>query len=626
MPVLNIGTIKDVLPIPIGEDGEFAVAVYESGKGWRELVAWINVRVIKTIKESWQFEVMAADITDTEKAYVIKGAELGVFYGQNKMLMKGRIERITYSTNYEVKIVGRGFTESLLDSILIMNLDSATSDAGRVEYKATTASETIISEICSTNGDGATYWDVNVGTNTAYGNISPRFEYLTKLQAVVALAKQLDYYWWGSYGQAGETNLYPFNANYLNFSDSFGSDSEFIFYITGDTVNASYTSVEKDISNMTNYIIGLGAGDGAQKVKRIAYAASPVYTTLAADITATDTTIELTDGSDFDASGEIDIMGEKIKYATRTGNTLTDCTRGHTENTDGTLLDPNVANQVKHSIGTFVSKNVWLGSQPNPANAEADSSIEDEGIKMYVFSDSKYVYETDGKSCTALELDMSRIILDKMSAVNRLTIEAVDPFDILDDVNLGDTVYVVDAESGLDGSTGYTVVKIEAGEENGNSFARFELEHKTLDHTEVIGEAKSSIDSQATSSKGQTSILTYKESMTSDTELNIDFYLPTAVRRIGEAKVTIESTVANVTVDVGEIEWIGGARALSANSVEAEGSPFILNNIDVDIFDELQTVMHPDNMLGDDRWFRVQLTISSSADVTAWLNITCYST
>jgi len=196
----------------------------------------------------------------------------------------------------------------------------------------------------------------------------------------------------------------------------------------------------------------------------------------------------------------------------------------------------------------------------------------------------------------------------------------------LDDVNLGDTVYVVDAESGLDGSTGYTVVKIEAGEENGNSFARFELEHKTLDHTEVIGEAKSSIDSQATSSKGQTSILTYKESMTSDTELNIDFYLPTAVRRIGEAKVTIESTVANVTVDVGEIEWIGGARALSANSVEAEGSPFILNNIDVDIFDELQTVMHPDNMLGDDRWFRVQLTISSSADVTAWLNITCYST
>ena len=55
---------------------------------------------------------------------------------------------------------------------------------------------------------------------------------------------------------------------------------------------------------------------------------TPPSTTLAADLDDVDGVATLTDGSSFDQSGEIKVGTERIHYASRSGNTLNDITRG----------------------------------------------------------------------------------------------------------------------------------------------------------------------------------------------------------------------------------------------------------------------------------------------------------
>jgi len=514
---------------------------------WVEFNHYESFRVKKRQNQASEFEVKIYDISTAQKAYFKEGAEVLFFVGTN-MILKGRIQTIEYGSAFEVIAKGIGMETKLLDNQLIVigyilkedgdNLLLETGDnilflkENRIEYTNYSAQK-IIKEI---NSDILTTASSGIFSSD-YGNVSTRFEFTNRLNALSKVADAIDYYWWIS-----QTSSDDYNADYLNFASNQGETSSQKTFNIGST--STKTSQEKDIAGVVNYVYGLGYGDGVNQLKTSVYAASTQSSFLAANISSTDSSISLSDATDFDATGSARIAEEQITYAGINANTLTGCVRG---------ANATIARQ--HNINCYVEQHFETDS------AQTGSSIQIYGLMDHAMIDKSIV------DLPTLEALSSRYLSDRKTPVVRIKIVPDEPF-VDAGLNIGDNVTVVDSEANISGD--YRIVGLEYVSNYGVSTLEIEVSNKSLEFVEQMSKSKQDTENISRYMQGATNIYVMREAENCDASypLNFRFYMPAkaiAINKIflsfklknyryseSEGITEEELTSPSVTIQVGE--------------------------------------------------------------------------
>ena len=483
--------------VDIGVTDQSSIYVNNSGT-WTLLESFEAFNVTLKQNQVSNFSISVANIESTDKVFIKEGAEVAFMY-DTTLILKGRIQKITYTTAYSCEITGYGMEAVLLDKEFIKSSDK------RVQYTNESA-QTIANELLSQNSDGSSPWIMTPDTtglfDTDYGTISMRYEYANRLSALAKLSEAMDYEW------DVIQSVDPYTTDYFQIAPLLpttarATTSQGTFAITGASANCSQTSQQRDITNVANRIDGLGYGDGVNQVSTNTYNASATYSTLGTSISDTATTIILTDATDFAASGEIRIMEERITYTGKSTNSLTGCTRA-----------ANSTIALEHKSGVFVEKYIAI------ASAESGSSIDTNGL----MDDS--IINRDILDVATLELVVSRELLKKLEPIVRIKVIPDEPEQTAEDYSIGDLVTITDSESDLDDD--FRIVAIDFSSYYGDLSMELECSNRTLTFIEQMAKERKESEALGKYMQGSTNIYAISEAENCDSThpLNLRFFVP----------------------------------------------------------------------------------------------------
>jgi hypothetical protein len=469
--------------ITLGSLGNSSVYIKDSSGDWQEFINYEFFKVMKRLNQVSEFELRLYDIQGAEKAYVKEFAEV-LFFSENNLILKGRIQKINYETSFSAIATGYGMEAKLLDKELVENDNtSATWEELKRGQWTNISAQTVAKEILSSNTDGVTPWVMtpnNTGLfDTDYGDISVRYEYANRLNALAKTAEAIDYEWWVTQGNNYSDDF--FNIAPLQPDGTQAIVSQETFAITGASANCYLTNKETDINSVANKVDALGRGDGVNQIRTSCYNASTTTSTLSADITDSATTIGLTDASSFDATGTIRIMEEIITYSGKSGNNLTGCTRGTSSTT-----------AFSHKKNVFVEKHLAIGS------AEAGSSIKDNGL-LDITEPRRDIIDRD-----TLELIASRILIDRKDPIIRIMIQPNEPLAVAGAREIGELITITDAESDI--SDDYRIVSITYTSDYGILGMQIEASNKSLTFIEQMQKQRENNENLSKYMQGATNI------------------------------------------------------------------------------------------------------------------------
>jgi hypothetical protein len=490
----------------IGRANESTIYVNDAGV-WTEVEAFEDFNIKLKQNQVSEFSIRLPDIQAAEKAYIKEYAEVVFLFGTT-LILKGRIQKITYQTAYECDITGYGKEAILLDKEFIKAGDN------RIQYTNESA-QIIAEEALSSNSDGSAPWVMEsdgLGLfTTDYGNISMRYEYANRLSSLAKLTESLNYEW--SVTQSADFFTDFFQLAPLLPTTTRATVSQGTFSISGATPNCSQTSNEKDITNVANKINGLGYGDGINQVTTNTYNASDTFTTLGTSISDTDTTITLTDASAFASSGEIRIMEERITYSGKSSNDLTGCVRG-TSSTDA----------LEHKAGVFIEKYIAIDS------AESGSSIDTNGLM------DDTITNRDILDAATLELIVSRELLKRLDPIVRIKIIPDEPEETVETFKVGDLVTIEDEESDIDDD--YRIVSINFASYYGDLQLELECSNRTLTFIEQMAKERKEAEALGKYMQGSTNIYAINEAENCGGELSSETQSETNIATaMGSARV-----------------------------------------------------------------------------------------
>jgi|GEM_PF-4258555 len=234
--------------ITLGSAGNSSFYIKDLNGDWQEFSDYNYFKIAKRQNQVSEFEIDMWDLEAAEKLYVKEFAEV-LFFSENNLILKGRIQKITYRTAYEVSINGFGMESKLLEKELIKNGDK------RVQYTNESA-QTIAKEILSSDTSGSSPWIITPNTNglfdTDYGNISMRYEYGNRLNSLGKLTEAIEHEWGVSQGDSYNDDF--FNIAPLLPNTTRATVSQETFNITGENANCYLTQKETDITNVANKI------------------------------------------------------------------------------------------------------------------------------------------------------------------------------------------------------------------------------------------------------------------------------------------------------------------------------------------------------------------------------------
>jgi len=244
-----------------GKPNQIFVYIYDADPAvlkWKEVEGVEYFKVEKELNQMSKFEMTLPQIEASQKLYVKEYAKVLLISNQ-KLILKGRIQKVNYETSYSAHIEGYGMEAVILDKEY-KNATLSPDDEDRVQYTNWSA-QSIAKDLLSTSPTGSAPWSpytMNPRTYglfaTDYGNISMRYEYANKLTALGSLAGAIKYDWWIDHDPLTYTNDY-FNIASIrgNQTDPSG-DINRQFTITGANVNCEGTNYQKDVTNIANYI------------------------------------------------------------------------------------------------------------------------------------------------------------------------------------------------------------------------------------------------------------------------------------------------------------------------------------------------------------------------------------
>jgi hypothetical protein len=494
-----------------------------------------SLKVVNKLNQPSSFEVNLMDVTssDTNIAY---GMPIMFFVG-NKLFLKGRMDRPKFMTDGYANIKGLGMEASLKDKI-VSALTSATA-YGTNRFQYTNAnSDLIVKELCSLNGDGVTPWVVTPLTNEDFGDISMRFENVDKMNALATLSDSCtnsvgsSFDWWISQDVNEAPSAYA--TDYFNISSRRGvSSPTYTFYVSGDDQqNAVSTDREIDYEATATYVNVNGYGDGINQLRTSCFnntgdgVSTPRYTLTTQAITATYTgNVTVADSSKLTAGTAI--MGEeRVTFTVVNGTTINISARGAGSTTATT-----------HPHGIYIAN--WIDpAESNIANWEVGSAMKTQDRKE-ISLDATNIIDLD-----TLQLIATRTLLDRMNVPERITLNPEDPFDATTNMNLGDAVTIVDADTGLNGT--YRIVSEELDVDgDGNLTVTYEVSNRHLYLLESMNQIKATGQNEAVASQGATNIDSVHETDNMENEssptsnpapgaLDIYFSIPGDVKAINK--------------------------------------------------------------------------------------------
>ena len=491
--------IRLITAIPFGVEDDFTFYVKDDAGTWRDYTDFISrFEIVKTINAITEARIELIDIDATDRDIVKEKAEVMFFIGLNKLFFKGRIQKAEYASDGVTGLAIAGI-ETKLKDYEVETLASASGVPKRQLYEGVSF-RTIIKELCSENGDGTAPWIIETGDSyiEEYGSLTVRFENLDRLSAIAKTCDAIKFDWYV------DTPAYPFDKDYLRCVSHRGSTtSVYTLTTSGDNANATVTSRERDITSLVNDVTVLGRGDGINQIKANIYAGSSIYSKLAANISATDTTITLVDASDFPDSGEIIIGEERITYTGKSGNSLTGCTRG----ANGTTA-------IAHYKDVLVFK---YASKTSP---EAGSSIDTYGLMSHT------LYKPDIIDKSYAELVASKYLEDHMTPVEKVVVKPYETIQVLNLVKLGDVVTISDPDAGTSGD--YRLVRITYTYDEGAEDVTFELGNVKSRYVSEVQKTVQTTKETGTFMQGSTFMYMTGETDNCDANhgLTIDFYIP----------------------------------------------------------------------------------------------------
>ena len=537
-----------------GTTNDTTLYIKNTGGQWVEYKDYEFFKIVRKQNQISEFEISILNIEASDKVFVKEFAEV-LFLSGADLILKGRIQKITYETGYKCKITGYGMEAKLLDKEFseLSNTTATWSDDKRAQYTNASA-QTIAKELLSAGSDGAATWIMNPALDgiflSDYGDTSIRFEYANRLKALAALSESLvdptyqgAYEWWVSQSPIDDYGLDSFNMANLQPTNTRATVSQETFAISGGSSNASQTFHEKDITNLANKIDVLGYGDGINQIHTSTFNASPTYSTLASDIAVDAASIVLADAGDFASSGEIRIMEERVTYSGKTSNTLTGCTRG----ANSTTARP-------HNKGVYVEKYVAI------ASAEADSSISDNGLMDYSVTKREIIDLPTAESVA------SRILMDKMTPITSIRIIPNEPLQTSASRQVGDMITVVDAESAISGD--YRIVGITYQSDYGYLSMELEVSNKTLNFIDQMASQKAEADKLSKYMQGATNLYSIQsyENCDNTNPLYIRFYLPADAVAINDVDLRFTTQKFRGYTSVTEVNSASSSVAASADT------------------------------------------------------------
>ena len=268
-------------------------------------------------------------------------------------------------------------------------------------------------------------------------------------------------------------------------------------------VNATVTSQERDLNNLANHITFLGYGDGINQLKTTTFAASTQNSILNANIASTNTSIELLDASEFDATGTARIAEEQIAYAGVSSNTLTGCTRG-----------TNSTTAKEHFKTCYIEKFFPV------TNSQTGSSIEVYGLTDDIFIERTFLSEPSA------ELLSSKVLLERKDPIERIKVFPDEPFEDVALLDIGDRVSITSSESNIDGD--FDIVGINYEDNFGALGLGLEISNRSLEFIEQMNKQREEERNLGKYMQGATNIyaVAETENMDADNPLNMRAFIP----------------------------------------------------------------------------------------------------
>lgn len=554
----------------------------------------VSFKVIKKLNQMSSFEVKLYDVTQGDaNVQAFKDIKL---FAENTLVLKGRIQKVTFTTDGYCNITGWGKEILLFEKEISVKMTSSitTTDNKRQEFD-TAATDTIVNEICSMNGDGIAPWDLQPNTNTNGGTPTVRFENANKLQAVAGTAAAansaitgLGYDWWVSHAGA------DYSTDYINVDLRRGSAvSLMTFEVSGANQNAVVSDRQDDVDNMANYIVLQGYGDGVNQLTTTIYNSSPTYTFINSDVVSTAVAVTVASTAAFAASGTIIIGTEQIIYTSKGAQQFNVSTDSGTATAGGaaTLTDGAKAWGVNQWTGYRISITAGTGKgqvrnitsntatvitvsvnwDTNP-DATSQYSITGRGAnsttpalhKLGVYVQKYVVYTapeanssilTNGlqqKTVTAkevialdtLEIMATRLLMERLNPIARIVLTPGDIFGALETVDIGDTITITDSDSGLSGTYRYVGLDLELSEDHEISM-RMEVSNVYIQLLQQMDSIKKTSDAESIVMQGATNAwqVSVYENCDNTKPLNLRFFLPNEA--VGVNKITLTFKMKN---------------------------------------------------------------------------------
>jgi len=462
---------------------------------WIEFPYFDYFKISKKQNQMSEFELQLFDISTAQKAYFKEQAEVLFFCGTS-MVLKGRIQTIEYKSSYEIIAKGYGMEVKLLDKQFIDENEN------RVQYDNISAKNIVTeinSNILTTQSSGIFADD--------FGNISMRYEYANRLNALGKTADAMDYYWWVS-----QTSNDNYNVDYLNVASNQGeTSSQKTFDLTNNT---TVIEQNRDTNNLINYVNALGYGDGINQISTYVYAASTQSSFLSNNITATDSTISCS-SIPFNATGSVRIAKEIVNYAGTSSTALTGCSRG-------------IGSTAKaHNKLCYIEQNFTTTS------AQTGSSIQIYGLMDHTLIDKTIINEE------TLEVIASGYLSDRKEPIQIIKLSSDEPLTDAQ-LNIGDNVTVTSSEANIDGD--YRIVSQEFTDNYGSLEMNTEVSNRSLEFIEQMQKSREESESMAKYMQGATNIyaLTETENCDATHPLNIRFFVPNETKAINKVLLSFK--------------------------------------------------------------------------------------
>jgi hypothetical protein len=526
-----------------GQEGFVNVYIFDPlDNTWKEIEGVEYFKVTKRLNQISKFEMDFPYLETAQKVYIKEFARVMLVSGTN-LVLKGRIQKVTYQTTDSAKIEGFGMEAVILDREY-RNTTRSPDDPERVQYTNVSA-QTIANELLSVNADGIFPWTMTPALTgifaTDYGPMTIRYEYANNLTALANLSDAINYDWWVDHTPTTHSQDF-FNMAEIK-GDQTTPGAERTFNITGPLVNCERTDYERDVQNIANYINVVGYGDGINQLSTITFNASPIYSLLAENVVVGATTISLLDASAFASSGTIRIADEIVTYTGKTANDLTGVSGIEEE----------------HKKGCYVEKYVAFTSP------EVGSSIEEYGVKDMTFTHKEV------RDKPLLELIASNELLDRMHPIERMTLHPTDPEAVVENIETGDLVTINDAESGIIGD--YRIMSITYENHYGMLSVELEASNKSLAFIEQMQKERERNQSLQKYMQGSTNIYSVQsyENCDDTIPLNLRWFLPQDLLAINDTRLSFKLkpfraySAEGETSVASEISRIASAATINAN-------------------------------------------------------------